>query len=101
MPQLIDYIFVGRYLDCYECHSNRPGCGRELDWILQRWKRCDMPASKCVKIIEKIGCKTKNMEFVHLILKKFFLFVLKLKRFTFVVVLKRLKLLAQIFQQCV
>lgn len=56
VPQPIDYISVGRYLDCYECHSNRPGCGRELDWILQRWKRCDMPSPKCVKIIEKIGC---------------------------------------------
>ena len=45
---------IGFYLDCYECHSNRPGCGKEIDWILSRWKRCDMPAPKCVKIIERL-----------------------------------------------
>jgi len=41
-------------LDCYECHSNRPGCGEKVDWILMRWKRCVAPGgSKCVKIIER------------------------------------------------
>ncbi|CAF3955099.1 unnamed protein product [Rotaria sp. Silwood2] len=53
MPQLFDYL-NGFYLDCYECHSNRPGCGEKLDWILMRWKRCIAPGgSKCVKIIER------------------------------------------------
>ncbi|CAM4902640.1 unnamed protein product [Rotaria socialis] len=52
VPQLFDYL-NGFYLDCYECHSNRPGCGEKLDWILMRWKRCVAPGgSKCVKIIE-------------------------------------------------
>lgn len=41
-------------MDCYECHSNRPGCGAKVDWILMRWKRCVAPGgSKCVKIIER------------------------------------------------
>jgi len=53
VPQLFDYL-NGFYLDCYECHSNRPGCGAKVDWILMRWKRCIAPGgSKCVKIIER------------------------------------------------
>lgn len=53
VPQLFDYL-NGFYLDCYECHSNRPGCGAKVDWILMRWKRCVAPGgSKCVKIIER------------------------------------------------
>ncbi|CAF1132938.1 unnamed protein product, partial [Brachionus calyciflorus] len=58
IPQPFDYIGRGFGLECYECHSNRPGCGPDLDWILSRWKRCDMPMAKCVKIIEKIEGKT-------------------------------------------
>lgn len=71
--QFIDYT-NGRYLDCYECHSNRPGCGKDIDWILQRWKRCDMPSPKCVKIIEKIGCKCQ-------FLCRFFVFYVFLRVF--------------------
>ncbi|CAF0924251.1 unnamed protein product [Didymodactylos carnosus] len=53
VPQVIDYL-NGFHLDCYECHSNRPGCGKKLNWLLMRWKRCDMPGgAKCVKIIER------------------------------------------------
>ena len=58
IPQPFDYVGKGFYLECYECHSNRPGCGAEVDWILSRWKRCDMPIPKCVKIIERIGSQT-------------------------------------------
>jgi hypothetical protein len=53
VPQLFDYL-NGFHLDCYECHSNRPGCGKVLDWLLMRWKKCVAPGgSKCVKIIEQ------------------------------------------------
>lgn len=55
IPQPFDYVGRGFHLECYECHSNRPGCGPEVDWILSRWKRCDMLFAKCVKIIERIG----------------------------------------------
>lgn len=58
IPQPFDYVGRGFYLDCYECHSNRPGCGAEVDWILSRWKRCDMPAPKCIKIIERLEGRT-------------------------------------------
>jgi hypothetical protein len=54
IPQPFDYVGRGFHLDCYECHSNRPGCGPEIDWILSRWKHCDMPAPKCIKIIERL-----------------------------------------------
>jgi hypothetical protein len=68
IPQLVDYV-RGPHLECYECHSNRPGCGKELDWILMRWKRCDMPSAKCVKIIERVGCMYNYffLNFVRLI----------------------------------
>ena len=57
IPQPFDYVGRGFHLDCYECHSNRPGCGPEIDWILSRWKHCDMPAPKCIKIIERLEGK--------------------------------------------
>ena len=53
IPQPFDYVGIGFHLDCYECHSNRPGCGKDVDWILSRWKPCLMAAPKCVKIIER------------------------------------------------
>lgn len=57
IPQPFDYVGIGFHLDCYECHSNRPGCGKEIDWILSRWKPCLMQAPKCVKIIERLEGK--------------------------------------------
>lgn len=63
VPQLFDYL-NGFYLDCYECHSNRPGCGEKVDWILMRWKRCVAPGgSKCVKIIERSSDGKLTVEF--------------------------------------
>lgn len=58
IPQPFDYVGIGFHLDCYECHSNRPGCGKDIDWILSRWKPCLMPAPKCVKIIERYEGQT-------------------------------------------
>ena len=70
IPQPFDYVGRGFGLECYECHSNRPGCGEEIDWILSRWKRCDMPMPKCVKIIEKLGSMFKFYLLIFIINSK-------------------------------
>ena len=112
IPQPFDYIGKGFGLECYECHSNRPGCGREIDWILSRWKRCDMPIPKCVKIIEKIGsewiCVVVVVVVVVFVMKttivsKFNLisfFQHKAKLFTFAAVCEKSRLHARTYRLC-
>jgi hypothetical protein len=73
IPQPFDYVGRGFTLQCYECHSNRPGCGAKVDWILSRWKTCDMPKPKCVKIIEKNGPEETESK-LNFQIKSFFYF---------------------------
>ncbi|KAL7669850.1 hypothetical protein ACOME3_004799 [Neoechinorhynchus agilis] len=73
IPVFIDG-WTGKILDCYECHSNQPGCGLHLDWLIQRWVPCDMPMPKCVKIHDNRTVTgkqiyTKRPEFVRGCLK--------------------------------
>ncbi|XP_074660199.1 UPAR/Ly6 domain-containing protein crim-like [Tubulanus polymorphus] len=40
---------------CFECDSSDPGCGQEIDIMLERWKLCAGPPYYCMKVIERIG----------------------------------------------
>ncbi|KAK2187042.1 hypothetical protein NP493_180g07033 [Ridgeia piscesae] len=53
-------VVVAVSLKCYSCQSSQPGCGKELNIRIQRWKHCKgmedgAGENFCVKIIKKVG----------------------------------------------
>jgi len=55
-------VVVAVSLKCYSCQSSQPGCGKELNIRIQRWKHCKgmedgAGENFCVKIIKKVGSK--------------------------------------------